>query len=109
MTHRASKGEPATLSSADFARREAWFAAGMCRYLGYLEKLPHDENVNKPGSPYWLHLRAIAGISKAGHVSKDGALERIRWATRHMRVPAKEMLYQWERAYKSAYAWRGPD
>lgn len=105
----SSKGEPATYYGAIDSRRFNWYEVGLVRHLEALEKLPYDENVKKPGSPYWLHLRAIAGISKAGHVSKDGALERIRWATRHMRVPAKETVYQWERAYKSAYAWRGPD
>src|SRR3990172_9615605 len=104
-----NEGEPATHPPDIFSRQHSWYEAGLNRHLDALRALPRECNVNKPGSPFWLHLRAIAGISKAGHVSKMGAFERVRWAIRHMRVSAREARYQWERAYLSAHPWRGPN
>lgn len=85
-------------------RQERWFQAALKQELGAIEKLPPDLNIHKPNNPFWQSLFRIAGLAKAGFISKDDAYSKLQIACQHMNVIEKNVEYQWNRAYKRATA-----
>lgn len=85
-------------------RQERWCQTALEKELQAIEELPSDLNVNKPNNPFWQSLFRIAGIAKTGYLSKDDALEKIKWACRHMNLQGRDIEYQWNRAYQRAAA-----
>lgn len=83
-----------------------WAAAAIGQELGELATLT-QHNVNKPGSPFWLHLLKIASIVKGSHISQAETLTAVkRVCSKHEWIPQREIDYQWARAFKTAVARR---
>lgn len=85
-------------------RQEKWYQTALEQELREIEGLPVDVNIYKPNNPFWQSLFRIGGIAKAGYITKDEALDRIRLACQHVRLKDKEIEYQWRRAYQRATA-----
>lgn len=85
-------------------RREKWFQSALEQELQAIERLPPDLNIHKPNNLFWQSLFRIAGVVKAGYISKDDAYSKIQTACQHMNLIEKNMIYQWNRAYKRAAA-----
>lgn len=83
-------------------RQEQWFQSALEQELKAIESLPSDLNINKPNNPFWQSIFRIAGISKAGFLSSNEALNKIKYACRHMQLRGKDIDYQWGRAYQRA-------
>lgn len=83
-------------------RQEKWAATALEQELQAIEQLPASLNIYKPNNPFWCSLFRMAGIAKAGHLSKTAALGQIKWACRHMNLTGREIEYQWNRAYQRA-------
>ncbi len=86
------------------SRQEQWFQSALEQELQAIEGLPSDLNIRKPNNPFWQSLFRIAGIAKTGFISKDDALNKIKWACRHMKLQGRDIEYQWNRAYQRATA-----
>ncbi len=86
------------------SRQECWFQTALDKELQTIEELPLDININKPNNPFWQSLFRIAGIAKTNYISKDDALNKIKWACRHMNRQGRDIEYQWNRAYERATA-----
>lgn len=85
-------------------RQERWCQTALEKELQAIEELPSDLNVNKPNNPFWQSIFRIAGVAKTGYLSKDDALNKIKWASRHMNLQGRDIEYQWNRAYQRATA-----
>lgn len=83
---------------------ERWFQTALDGELQAIEGLPSDLNIRKPNNPFWQSIFRIAGVAKTGFISKDEALNKIKWACRHMNLQGREIEYQWGRAYQRATA-----
>lgn len=81
---------------------EAWSNAALDNELQAIREMP-THNVNKPGSPFFVHLLKIASIVRAGYVPRHEAETAVRGAcSAHNWIPKKEIGYQWQRALKRA-------
>lgn len=84
------------------SRQERWFQTALEQELQAIEQLPPDVNIYKPNNPFWQSIFRIAGIAKTSFISKDDALNKIKWSCKHMSLRGNDIEYQWERAYQRA-------
>ena len=84
-------------------RNKRWFSIALRRELTEIEKLPL-EKVQKAGSSFFICLLKVASLVKGsnGEISADFALNKIKYACRHLNLQAKEIDYQWGRAFERA-------
>lgn len=85
-------------------RQERWFQTALEQELHTIGDLPISTNIRKPNNPFWQSLFRIAGIAKAGYISREEALAKIQTAAQHLNEREKDITYQWQRAYQRAPA-----
>jgi hypothetical protein len=79
-----------------------WAETAVTNELSALANLP-KQNINKPGSPFYVSLLKIASIVKGGYLQEYAALNGIKRACAALTwIPQKEIDYQWRRAYQRA-------
>ena len=85
-------------------RQEKWFQTALEQELDAIGNLLPDLNIYKPNNPFWQSLFRIAGLVKAGYISKEMAFSKIQIACQHLTLRDKDIEYQWNRAYQRATA-----
>jgi hypothetical protein len=81
---------------------ELWAETAVTNELTTLARLP-KQNINKPGSPFYVCLLKIASIVKGGYLREYEALNGIKRSCAALTwIPQDEIDYQWRRAYQRA-------